>query len=85
VFFVRDNGIGIEAPFREKVFSLFEKLDPDSEGTGVGLALVRRIIEVHGGRIWIESPGRGRGTTFAFTLPFVHPDPGVGTGRGRRP
>jgi signal transduction histidine kinase len=85
VFFVRDNGVGIEAPFQEKVFSLFEKLDPDSEGTGVGLALVRRIVEVHGGRIWIESAGRGQGTTFAFTLPFVHPDPGSGTGRGRRP
>jgi signal transduction histidine kinase len=85
VFFVRDNGIGIEAPFREKVFSLFEKLDPDSEGTGVGLALVRRIVEVHGGRIWIESAGRGQGTTFAFTLPFVRPEPGTGTGRGRWP
>ena len=85
VFFVRDNGIGIEAAFHEKVFSLFEKLDPDSEGTGVGLALVRRIIEVHGGRIWVESSGRGQGASFAFTLPFVRPDAGAGTGRGRRP
>jgi signal transduction histidine kinase len=69
VFFVRDNGIGIESKHREKVFGLFDKLDPRSEGTGVGLALARRIIEVHGGRIWVESEGRGSGSTFCFTLP----------------
>ena len=68
VFFVRDNGIGIEKDQREKVFDLFYKLDPDSEGSGVGLAIVKRIIEVHGGKIWIE-PEEGKGTTFLFTLP----------------
>jgi signal transduction histidine kinase len=69
VFFVRDNGIGIESGHREKVFGLFDKLNPQTDGTGVGLALARRIVEVHGGRIWVESEGRGRGSTFCFTLP----------------
>ncbi|HEY8231862.1 MAG TPA: HAMP domain-containing sensor histidine kinase [Vicinamibacteria bacterium] len=68
-FYVRDNGLGIEPRFLERVFGLFEKLDPGGEGTGVGLALVRRIIEAHGGRVWAESEGLGRGTTFFFTLP----------------
>ena len=68
VFYVRDNGQGIEPRFLERVFGLFEKLDPGGEGTGVGLALVRRIVEAHGGRVWAESPGAGRGSTFCFTL-----------------
>jgi PAS domain S-box-containing protein len=68
VFFVRDNGVGIDAAFRERVFGLFEKLDRDSEGTGVGLALVKRIVELHGGRVWIEPGGDGRGTSVCFTL-----------------
>lgn len=69
VFHVRDNGIGIEPEFQERVFGLFNKLDSDTEGTGIGLALVRRIIEIHEGRIWIESEGHGKGTTFLFSLP----------------
>jgi signal transduction histidine kinase len=69
VFYVHDNGIGIEAQYHDQIFGLFNKLDPQSEGTGVGLALVRRIIETHGGKIWIESAGAGRGGTFCFTLP----------------
>ena len=74
VYFVRDNGIGIAAPYREKVFGLFERLDAAAEGTGIGLAVVKRIVEVHGGRIWAESEGLGRGTSFCFTLaPAVGP------------
>ena len=68
VLFVRDNGIGIDPRYHAKLFGLFEKLDPHTEGTGMGLALVRRVVEVHGGRIWVESAGRGKGSTFHFTL-----------------
>jgi PAS domain S-box-containing protein len=68
IFFVRDNGLGIAPEYHEKIFGLFNKLDPQSEGTGVGLALVKRIIEFHGGRIWLEN-NAGAGTTFKFTLP----------------
>lgn len=67
VFYVRDNGIGIAPEHYERVFGLFNKLDPKTDGTGIGLALVRRIIEVHGGRIWVESD-LGQGSTFFFTL-----------------
>ncbi len=69
IFFVQDNGIGIEPEYRERIFGLFNKLDARSEGTGVGLALVKRIIETHGGRIWVESAGPGQGAVFYFTLP----------------
>ncbi len=67
--FVRDNGLGIESDYQGRIFDLFDRLDLKVEGTGVGLALVKRIIEVHGGRIWVESEGEGRGSTFWFTLP----------------
>lgn len=67
--FVRDNGIGIPAEYLERIFGLFEKLDPGSEGTGVGLAIVRRIVEEHRGKVWAESRGVGQGSTFYFTLP----------------
>jgi signal transduction histidine kinase len=66
---VRDNGAGIDPRFREKVFGLFEKLDPKGEGTGMGLALVKRVVELYQGRIWVESGGLGQGASFLFTLP----------------
>jgi signal transduction histidine kinase len=69
VIFVRDNGIGIEPQYQNKVFGLFDKLNPNSEGTGIGLALIKRIIETHGGRIWVESEGLGKGSMFCFTIP----------------
>jgi PAS domain S-box-containing protein len=68
VFFVRDNGMGISPEFKDKIFGLFNKLDARTDGTGIGLALVKRIIEYHGGRIWVESK-LGEGATFFFTLP----------------
>jgi signal transduction histidine kinase len=68
VLYVRDNGIGIAPRHHDRVFGLFEKLDPASGGTGLGLALVRRIVETHQGRIWVESQGEGHGATFCFTL-----------------
>lgn len=68
IFFVRDNGIGIAPEYHQRIFGLFDKLNPASEGTGIGLALVKRIIEFHGGKIWIQSE-IGKGSTFSFTLP----------------
>lgn len=68
VLFVRDNGSGIDSKYHDKVFGLFEKLDADAEGTGIGLALVKRIVEVHGGSICFASEGKGKGTTFYFTI-----------------
>lgn len=69
VFFVKDNGLGIEPQYHSRVFNLFEKLNPAVDGTGIGLTIVKRIVEVHGGRIWIESEGAGRGSAFCFTVP----------------
>ncbi|MBL8019007.1 MAG: transporter substrate-binding domain-containing protein [Leptospirales bacterium] len=71
VFYVRDNGAGIEPQYHETVFGLFNKLDPATEGTGIGLAIVRRVIEMYGGRVWVESAGNGKGSTFYCNLPRV--------------
>lgn len=69
VCYVRDNGIGIEPRYHERVFNLFEQINPSADGSGVGLALVKRIVEWHGGKIWVESEGEGQGATFCFTIP----------------
>ena len=68
VLFVRDNGKGIDPRHKAKLFGLFEKLDPHTSGSGIGLAMARRIIEAHGGSIEAQSDGPGMGSTFRFTL-----------------
>ncbi len=68
VFFVTDNGIGIERGQADKVFELFYRVDKSGGGTGAGLAIAKRIVEIHNGRIWIESE-KGKGCTVCFTLP----------------
>ena len=66
---VADGGIGIDPKHHDKIFGIFDRLDPRAEGTGIGLAHSRRTVEAHGGRIWVESEGLGHGSTFRFTLP----------------
>jgi signal transduction histidine kinase len=74
---VTDTGIGIKAEDLPRLFQEFVQLEATAikrhEGTGLGLAVTRRLVEMHGGRIWAESPGEGRGSTFTFVLPFAGP------------
>lgn len=75
VLWVKDNGVGIESKYLDRVFRLFERLDEGEadKGTGAGLAIVKSIIEQHGGKVWAESEGRDKGTTMKFTLPKRRP------------
>jgi Amt family ammonium transporter len=72
-FMVVDNGIGIKPADRERIFKRFEQADRSSrkkfQGTGLGLSLCKRYVELHGGLIWAESEGEGRGSTFKFVIP----------------
>jgi len=74
---VRDHGIGIDPRQIERLFQFFSRLQLRDrfEGTGMGLALCRRIIEHHNGRIWVESEGEGMGSTFIFELSLLSPEP----------
>jgi signal transduction histidine kinase len=67
---VRDNGVGVDPDQTSRIFGMFARLDGDTEGTGIGLAVCRRVVEAHGGRIWVE-PAEGGGSAFRFTLAVV--------------
>ena len=64
---VRDNGIGVDPEHASRIFDMFSRVDRTSDGIGVGLAVCRRIVEAHGGQIWVE-PAAGGGSAFRFTL-----------------
>jgi signal transduction histidine kinase len=80
---VADTGIGIKHEDQARVFKEFEQLDSGydrmHQGTGLGLALTRKFVELHGGRIWVESEGEGKGSTFRFTFPLIREDRKVPT------
>jgi len=79
VFSVRDTGIGLRSDDFKKIFEPFQQVDGSAsrqyQGTGLGLALTKQLVEMHGGAIWVESPGEGRGSTFYFTIPVAGVEP----------
>jgi signal transduction histidine kinase len=65
---VRDNGVGVHPDQATRIFGMFSRVDPKADGVGIGLAICRRVVEAHGGRIWVE-PAHGGGSAFRFTMP----------------
>ena len=74
-FSVTDTGIGIKKEHHNKIFDPFEQADSSAsrlyQGTGLGLSLTKRLVELHGGEIVVESEGKGKGATFRFTIPII--------------
>jgi light-regulated signal transduction histidine kinase (bacteriophytochrome) len=77
VFACADDGIGIEPEYAERIFMIFQRLHPKDAyaGTGIGLAMCRKIVEYHGGRIWLDTDAPDDRTTFRFTLPAIDEEP----------
>jgi PAS domain S-box-containing protein len=75
IFTFKDNGMGMDMKYSEKIFQMFQRLNrrDEFEGTGMGLAICAKIVESHGGRIWVESEGQDKGCSFCFTIPDIEP------------